>query len=73
MLYKFDLLFLKRLTDGGVKVVTYGLLLEDPEAFGVGEGLAGAVGELSMVLEGAEVGFSINSLVRKYRSCLVGA
>lgn len=72
MLYKFDLLFLKRLTDGGVKVVTYGLLLEDPEAFGVGEGLAGAVGSFPWSWR-AEVGFSINSFVRKYRSCLVGA
>ena len=72
MLYKFDVLFSKRLTDGGVKVVTYGQLLEDPEAFGTGEGLSGAVGELSMVLEGAEAGFSINSLIRKYRSRLVG-
>lgn len=72
MLYKFDILFKKELKSGGVKVVTYTNLLENPEAFGVGEGLAGAEGELSMVLEGPEAGFSINALMRKYRAQLVG-
>lgn len=72
MLYKFDILFKKELKSGGVKVVTYSNLLDNPDAFGVGEGFAGAEGELSMVLEGPEVGFSINALMRKYRSQMVG-
>lgn len=72
MLYKFDILFKKTLKSGGVKVVTYGNLLENPDAFGDGEGFADAEGELSMVLEGPEAGFSINALMRKYRAQLVG-
>ena len=72
MIYKFDILFRKRLKSGGLKVVTYSRLLEDPEIFGKGEGLADVVGELSMVLEGPEEGFSINALYRKYRAGLVG-
>lgn len=72
MIYKFDILFKKQLTTGGVKVVTYTNLLENPEAFGPGEGFANAQGELSMVLEGPEAGFSINALMRKYRAQLVG-
>lgn len=72
MLYKFDILFKKELKSGGVKVVTYTNLLENPEAFGKGEGFANAQGELSMVLEGPEAGFSINALMRKYRAQLVG-
>lgn len=72
MIYKFDILYKKQLTTGGVKVVTYTNLLENPEAFGKGEGFANAQGELSMVLEGPEAGFSINALMRKYRAQLVG-
>lgn len=72
MLYKFDILFKKELKSGGVKVVTYTNLLENPEVFGKGEGFADAQGELSMVLEGPEAGFSINALMRKYRAQLVG-
>ena len=72
MIYKFDILFRKRLKSGGLKVVTYSSLLEDPEIFGKGEGLADVEGELSMVLEGSEEGFSINALYRKYRAGLVG-
>ena len=72
MKYKFDILFKKSLSSGGVKVVTYGSLLENPEVFGRGEGFADAVGELSMVLEGPEEGFSINALYKKYRASLVG-
>lgn len=72
MIYKFDILFKKQLNSGGVKVVTYSNLLENPNAFGPGEGSANAQGELSMVLEGPEAGFSINALMRKYRSQLVG-
>jgi hypothetical protein len=72
MLYKFDILFKKVLKSGGVKVVTYSQLLENSDAFGLGEGFADAEGELSMVLEGPETGFSINALMRKYRSQLVG-
>lgn len=53
-------------------MITYSSILEEPEVFGRGEGLAGAEGELSMVLEGAEEGFSINALYRKYRAQLVG-
>ena len=72
MLYKFDILFKKELQSGGVKVVTYSNLLDNPDAFGVGEGFADAEGELSMVMEGSEVGFSINALMRKYGAQLVG-
>lgn len=72
MLYKFDILFKKELKSGGVKVVTYSNLLENPDAFGDAEGFDGAEGELSMVLEGPEAGFSINALMRKYRAQLVG-
>ena len=72
MKYKFDILFKKSLSSGGVKVVTYGSLLENPEVFGQGEGFADAVGELSMVLDGPEEGFSINALYKKYRASLVG-
>ena len=64
MLYKFDILFKKVLKSGGVKVVTYNNLLENPNAFGPGEGFADA--------EGPEAGFSINALMRKYRAQLVG-
>ena len=72
MIYKFDILFKKTLSDGGVKVVTYRSLLENPKAFGENENLAGAIGELSLVREGAEKGFSLNSLLRKYNSLLIG-
>lgn len=72
MIYKFDILFKKSLKSGGLKVVTYSSLLENPEEFGKGEGFADAEGELSMVLEGPEEGFSINALYRKYRAQLVG-
>ena len=72
MVYKFDILFKKSLKNGGLKVVTYTSLLQNPEAFGRGEGFADAVGELSMVLEGPEEGFSINALYKKYRAGLVG-
>ena len=72
MIYKFDILLKKQLTTGGVKVVTYTNLLENPKAYGPGEGFANAQGELSMVLEGPEAGFSINALMRKYRAQLVG-
>lgn len=72
MIYKFDILFKKTLPDGGVKVVTYRSLLENPKAFGENESLAGAIGELSLVREGTEKGFSLNSLLRKYNSLLIG-
>ena len=72
MIYKFDILFKKALKNGGVKVVTYSSLLEDPGVFGIGEGFGDVEGEFSMVLEGAEEGFSINALYRKYRAQLVG-
>ena len=72
MIYKFDILFKKTLSDGGVKVVTYRSLLENPKAFGENENLAGAIGELSLVREGTEEGFSLNSLLRKYNSLLIG-
>lgn len=72
MIYKFDILLKKTLTTGGIKVVTYSSLLENPEEFGKGEGFGDAEGELSMVLEGPEEGFSINALCRKYRAQLVG-
>ena len=72
MIYKFDILFKKALSDGGVKVVTYRSLLESPKAFGENENLAGAIGELSLVREGTEKGFSLNSLLRKYNSLLIG-
>ncbi len=72
MLYKFDILFKKELRGGGLKVVTYTSLLQEPEAAFGGEGFADAVGQLSMVLDGPEEGFSINALYRKYRAGLVG-
>lgn len=72
MIYKFDILFKKTLPDGGVKVVTYRSLLENPKAFGENENLAGTIGELSLVREGTEKGFSLNSLMRKYNSLLIG-
>lgn len=72
MIYKFDILFKKTLSDGGVKVVTYRSLLENPKAFGENENLAGVIGELSLVREGTEKGFSLNSLLRKYNSLLIG-
>lgn len=72
MIYKFDILFKKTLSDGGVKVVTYRSLLENPKAFGENEDLAGVIGELSLVREGTEKGFSLNSLLRKYNSLLIG-
>ena len=53
-------------------MVTYSNLLENPNAFGIGEGFADAEGELSMVLEGPEAGFSINALLRKYGAQFVG-
>ena len=55
-----------------MKVVTYRSLLENPKAFGENENLAGAIGELSLVREGTEKGFSLNSLLRKYNSLLIG-
>lgn len=72
MIYKFDILFKKTLSDGGVKVVTYRSLLENPKAFGENENLAGTIGELSLVRKGTEKGFSLNSLLRKYNSLLIG-
>lgn len=72
MIYKFDILFKKTLSNGGVKVLTYKSLLENPKAFGKDENLAGAIGELSLVREGTEQGFSLNNLLCKYNSLLVG-
>jgi len=72
MLFKFDILFKKPLSSGGLKVVTYTSLLQNPDVFGEGEGFAEAVGELSLVLEGTEERYSINALYRKYRAQLVG-
>ena len=72
MIYKFDILFKKKLKSGVIKVVTYGSLLEHSGDIFQGEGFDGAEGELSMVLEGPEAGFSINALYRKYRAQLVG-
>ncbi len=63
MIYKFDILLKKALTTGGIKVVIYSNLLENPEAFGKGEGFGDTEGEHSMVLEGQEEGFSINTLL----------
>lgn len=53
-------------------MVTYRSLLENSKAFGENENLAGAIGELSLVREGTEKGFSLNSLLRKYNSLLIG-
>ena len=53
-------------------MITYRSLLENPKAFGENENLAGAIGELSLVREGTEKGFSLNSLLRKYNSLLIG-
>ena len=51
MIYKFEILLKKSLKSGGIKVVTYSSLLENPVVFGKGEGFGDAEGELSMVLE----------------------
>lgn len=72
MIFKFDILFKKKLASGSIKVVTYSQLLENPKAFGENETLEGAVGELSVVKNGSEKGFSLNSLLRKYHVQLVG-
>lgn len=72
MIYKFDILFKKTLTNGTIKVVTYKNLIENPTVFGKGENLNGTVGELSLVKDSLEVGMSINSLMHKYRGQLVG-
>ncbi len=72
MLYKFDLLFKKELKNGGVKVVTYRQLLQNPDIFGPGETLDGAVGTLSLADSELESGYSISSLFVKYRTQLVG-
>ena len=72
MLYKFDILFKKELKGGGVKVVTYRHLLDEPDAFGQGETLEGAIGTLSLNDSEKEKGYSINTLFVKYRTQLVG-
>ena len=72
MIYKFDILFKKTLSYEGLKVVTYRSLVETPKAYGENESLAGAIGELSLVREGTEKGFSLNSLLQKYNSMLIG-
>ena len=72
MLYKFDILFKKELKGGGMKVVTYSHLLNDPEAFGQGESLEGTLGTLSLTDSEKEKGYSISTLFVKYRTQLVG-
>ena len=72
MIYKFDILFRKELSAGGLKVVTYSGLLQHPDTFGVGETLDGAVGTLSLTDSEKEKGYSISSLFVKYRTQLVG-
>lgn len=72
MIYKFDILFKKTLNNGGLKVVSYSQLLRTPSAFGLGETLEGAVGTLSLTDNGEEKGYSLNTLLLKYRSLLVG-
>lgn len=72
MIYKFDIHFKKTLSNGVIKVVSYANLMENPKAFGEDENLEGVVGELSVVKEGNEAGFSLNSLLRKYHTTLVG-
>lgn len=72
MIYKFDILFKKTLFNGGVKVLTYKTLLENSKVFGEDENLAGAIGELSLVREGTEQGFSLNNLLCKFNSLLIG-
>jgi hypothetical protein len=72
MIYKFDILLKKTLTTGGIKVVTYSSLLDNPQVFGKAEGYGDAKGELSMVPEGLADVFSINVLYRKHRAQLVG-
>lgn len=72
MFYKFDILFMKAFAYGGVKLVSYSSLLKNPKPFGENETLEGVTGTLSVVKEGAEKGYSLNSLLRKYHSLLVG-
>lgn len=72
MIFKFDILFRKVLDDGRIKVVTYSSLLEDSNVFGGNENLENVIGELSVVKEGTENGFSLNSLLCRHHSQLVG-
>ena len=72
MLYKFDILFKKELNDGGVKVVTYNQIIENPNIFGSCESLNNAVGTLSLTNSIKENNYSISTLFAKYRSQLVG-
>ena len=72
MIYKFDILFRKELSAGGLKVVTYSHLLQHPHTFGAAETLTGATGTLSLTDSEKEQGYSISSLFVKYRTQLVG-
>ena len=72
MIYKFDILFKKKLKGGGLKVVTYNHLLGHPNTLGDGETLEGVLGTLSLTDNEREKGYSISSLFVKYRSLLVG-
>lgn len=71
-MYKFDIFFHKELLSGGEKVVTYASILKHPQIIGEGENLEGATGELSLVKDGQEKGFSINTLLFRYNSQLIG-
>lgn len=72
MIYKFDILFKKELKGGGLKVVTYTHLLEHPNTFGDDESQEGALGTLSLTDNEREKGYSLSSLLVKYRLLLVG-
>ena len=53
-------------------MVTYRQLLQNPDIFGPGETLDGAVGTLSLADSELDSGYSISSLFVKYRTQLVG-
>ena len=72
MLYKFDILFKKKVMDGALRAVTYSHLLRQPDALGQGETLEGAVGTLSLPDSEKENDSSISTLFERYRTQLVG-
>ena len=71
MIFKFNLFFSSESPNGGRKTVTYRQLLSLPGALGVA--LTEVKGELGLVADGPELGFSLNALLAKYHAMLIGA
>lgn len=69
-MYKFDILFHKQLQSGGEKVVTYSTILQNPNVFG--ETLLGAEGFLSLNKGDVDADFSIDTLLQRYQTQLIG-